>query len=265
MSYPTIGSVAQVIAGRASRRFGQPVGPPPLPEALRHLGLATMDNECSTCWSLPPVIAGLPTSAALYIPRPLGFGIGSLISGIRLAPFPIIDLRPLGREIHSATFATECSRSYRPTWIAHTFRHTHHSWSFADWPCGSHRQSDRCSRSDQICVCRTSALVNSIQLAPDFLRWPQLLRPVIPWCLSLLRSFRPATLPSTSRTFDLQRLSSFFPMASLAGRLRRKLHADTWSALALQSHQESSSAGLRRWMRSSDNRVDKIGCRLRFS
>jgi hypothetical protein len=83
-------------------------------------------EACRLCF------AGLPTSAALYIPCPLGLGIGPPISGIQLAPVPITDLRPLGREIHSAAFATVCSRSFRPTWIACTARRTHHSWSCAD-------------------------------------------------------------------------------------------------------------------------------------
>jgi len=48
MSYPAIGSVARTVAGCASRRFGQPVCPPPLPEALRYLGLATMIASAST-------------------------------------------------------------------------------------------------------------------------------------------------------------------------------------------------------------------------
>lgn len=90
-------------------------------------------------------------------------------------------------------------------------------------------------------------MVDSIQLAPDFLRLPQLLRLAADWCLSLLWNFRSSALPSTSRTFDLFRLSSFFPSALLAvrdGGNYTQIHDLRWqNSLISDPHRPARAGG----------------------
>jgi hypothetical protein len=107
---------------------------------------------------------------------------------------------------------------------------------------------------------------SSCQLAPALCRDPWRLRVASRWCLSLLLSLHPSAFPGTSR--KLTSRFAFQPSSPLRS-LQPALADGTYRYLIGTGKtvfiSDLSSAGLRRWMWSADDRVDKIGCRLRNS
>jgi hypothetical protein len=107
---------------------------------------------------------------------------------------------------------------------------------------------------------------SSCQLAPALCRGPWRLRVASRWCLSLLLSLHPSAFPGTSR-----KLASHFAFqpSSPSRSLQPALAEDTYRYVTSTGKtviiSDLSSAGLRRWMWSADDRVDKIGCHLRNS
>jgi hypothetical protein len=106
----------------------------------------------------------------------------------------------------------------------------------------------------------------SCQLAPALCRDPWRLRVASRWCLSLPLSLHPSAFPGTSR-----KLASRFafqpssPTRSLQPALAEGTYRYVTGTGKTVIISGLSSAGLRRWMWSSDDRADKIGCRLRNS
>lgn len=107
---------------------------------------------------------------------------------------------------------------------------------------------------------------SSCQLAPALCLDPWRLRVAFRWCLSLPLSLHPSAFPGTSRKLASRfAFQPSFPARSLQPALAEGTYRYVTGTGKTVFISNLSSAGLRRWMWSADDRVDKIGCRLRNS
>jgi len=241
------------------------VRPPPFLEALRHQDLAIHDNECHTGWSLPPVFCRPTNKRHSLYPWPSQARDRVATSGVRLSPFSIAGLTTTRLRDSACSFRHQLLIVLQANLDRMVFPPCVTVGLVPTDPAGSHRQSDLGSRPDQIYVCRTSAWWLLPACAGSLPRIVALARH-----LSLV-PFPAVELAPFGISWHLQELASRFSFQpSFPSRSLRPARAEGTYRYVIGTAKTViisglSSAGLRRWMWPADDRVDKIGCRLRNS
>lgn len=169
-------------------------------------------------------------------------------SGDRLSPFSITGLTTARLQVSFTSFRRRMLTVLTGQPGSHGLSTTRHSWSCADGPCGSHRQSDQSSHSDQIYVCRTSACWLHPVCTGFLPLTVALARP------SLLVLFPAFELAPSGVSVPLQVLASRFAFqTSCSPRSLQPAVAEVTCRYVIGTGKTvfisgPSSAGLRRWM-----------------